>query len=75
MCCSLEIEWRAVHPGLVHMVQLASKTGANLAGRDLSFPGTVPIALYHLLVSLIILLTRPFLDYFVLRYRKIRTGV
>ena len=33
MCCSLEIEWRAVHPGLVHMVQLGSKTGATLAGK------------------------------------------
>ncbi|KAN0121444.1 hypothetical protein V8E52_003340 [Russula decolorans] len=31
MCCSLKIEWRAVRPGLVHMVQLGSKTGATLA--------------------------------------------
>ncbi|KAF8480818.1 hypothetical protein DFH94DRAFT_691907 [Russula ochroleuca] len=31
MCCSLEIEWRAVRAGLVHMLQLASKTGATLA--------------------------------------------
>lgn len=71
MCCSLEIERRAVHPGLVHMVQLASKTGATLAGRDLSFPGSILTALYHLLVPLIILLTRPFLDYFVLRYGEV----
>jgi hypothetical protein len=36
MCCRLEIECRGVHPGLVHMVQLGSKTGATLAGKIVS---------------------------------------
>lgn len=41
MCCTLEIEWRAAHPGLVHMVQLASKTGAILAGKVSLFPRNI----------------------------------
>jgi hypothetical protein len=70
MCCSLEIEWRAVRAGLVHMLQLASKTGATLAGKVFLFPGTVPT---HSPVShpCDLLL---FLDYFVLRYGEIRIG-
>jgi hypothetical protein len=76
MCCSLEIEWRAVHPGLVHMVQLGSKTGATLAGKVVSlFLRNISHSpLYHLVVTLIIPLTHPFLDYFVLRYGEIRIG-
>ena len=33
MHCGLEIERSAVPAGLVHMLQLASKTGATLAGK------------------------------------------
>jgi hypothetical protein len=43
-------------------------------GVRLSFSGTVPTAMYHLLVTLIITLTRPFSDNFVLRYEEIRIG-
>lgn len=40
MCCGLETEImaRAVRAGLVHMVQLASKTGATLAGKVFLIP-------------------------------------
>ncbi len=39
-CVALQsqIEGRAVHAGLVHMVQLASKTGTTLAGKVFLFP-------------------------------------
>lgn len=52
MCCSLEIDWRAVRAGLVHMVQLASKTGATLAGNVFLFQEQFPpTALYHIRVT------------------------
>lgn len=40
MCCVWDIERRPKrsYPGLVHMLQLASKTGATLAGKVLPFP-------------------------------------
>ena len=74
MRCILEIERSAVPAGLVHMLQLASKTGATLAGKRVSsFPGTSPTVLYHPRV------TPPsfsstFPDGFVLRFREIRIG-
>ena len=72
MCCGLEFERSAVPAGLVHMLQLASKTGATLAGKVFLFPRNRSHGPQSPRVTLIIFI--PFWDCFVLRFGEIRIG-
>ena len=56
------------HLGLVHMLQLASKTGAALAGKALPFPRNRSYSPVTPCVTLL------FPDYLILRLGKIRIG-
>ncbi len=72
MCCGLEIERSADPAGLIHMLQLASKTGATLAGKVFLFPRNRSHGPLSPRVTLIIFI--PFWDCFVLRFGEIRIG-
>ena len=57
------------HLGLVHMLQLAGKTGTTLAGKVFSFPKNRSFSPVTQCVTLL------FLDCFILRLGKIRIGL
>ena len=73
MRCGLEIERPAVSAGLVHMLQLASKTGATLAGKVFLIPRnrlhTSPTSPRVILIIFLLFPNR-----FILRSGEIRIG-